>query len=136
MSGSYDTEVLIVGAGPAGLSLATELTMRGVTVIVVEQNERVGVQPRAKTTNVRTMEHMRRWGLAAKVRSLSPIPAEVPRRVRFATSLFGGDIWLFENSSAPRGSATTASRKTPSGFRNTPSRRCCSITSPASPRRR
>ena len=98
MSGSYDTEVLIVGAGPAGLSLATELTMCGVTVIVVEQNERVGVQPRAKTTNVRTMEHMRRWGLAAKVRSLSPIPAEVPRRVRFATSLFGGDIWLFENS--------------------------------------
>lgn len=98
MSGSYDTEVLIVGAGPAGLSLATELTMRGVTVIVVEQNDRVGVQPRAKTTNVRTMEHMRRWGLAAKVRSLSPIPAEVPRRVRFATSLFGGDLWLFENS--------------------------------------
>jgi 2-polyprenyl-6-methoxyphenol hydroxylase-like FAD-dependent oxidoreductase len=98
MSSSYDTDVLIVGAGPAGLSLATELTMRGVTTIVVEQNERVGVQPRAKTTNVRTMEHMRRWGLSAHVRSLSPIPPEVPRRVRFATSLFGGDIMLFENS--------------------------------------
>lgn len=98
MSGAFDTDVLIVGAGPAGLSLATELSMRGISTIVVEQNERVGVQPRAKTTNVRTMEHMRRWGLSNHVRSLSPIPADVPRRVRFATSLFGGDIWLFENS--------------------------------------
>ncbi|MFA6267345.1 MAG: FAD-dependent monooxygenase [Pseudolabrys sp.] len=98
MSAPFDTDVLIVGAGPAGLSLATELTMRGVSAIVVEQNERVGVQPRAKTTNVRTMEHMRRWGLSAHLRSLSPIPEDVPRRVRFATSLFGGDIMLFENS--------------------------------------
>ena len=92
------TDVLIVGAGPAGLSLATELTMRGVRVQVIEQNDRVGVQPRAKTTNVRTMEHMRRWGLAETIRGLSPIHATVPRRVRFATSLFGGDIKVFENS--------------------------------------
>ena len=92
------TDVLIVGAGPAGLSLATELTMRGVRVQVIEQNDRVGVQPRAKTTNVRTMEHMRRWGLAERIRSLSPVDAAVPRRVRFATSLFGGDIKVFENS--------------------------------------
>ncbi len=98
MADNFDTDVLIIGAGPAGLSLGTELTMRGVPVIVVEQNERVGVQPRAKTTNVRTMEHMRRWGLSKHLRNLSPIPAEVPRRVRFATSLFGGDIWLFDNS--------------------------------------
>lgn len=92
------TDVLIVGAGPAGLALATELTMQGVSVQVVEQNDRVGVQPRAKTTNVRTMEHMRRWGLAEKVRGLSPVDASVPRRVRFATSLFGGDIKVFDNA--------------------------------------
>ena len=92
------TDVLIVGAGPAGLALATELTMHGVSVQVIEQNDRVGVQPRAKTTNVRTMEHMRRWGLAERVRSLSPVDASVPRRVRFATSLFGGDIKVFDNA--------------------------------------
>jgi len=92
------TDVLIIGAGPAGLALATELTMRGVSVQVIEQNERVGIQPRAKTTNVRTMEHMRRWGLAARVRSLSPVDEAVPRRVRFATSLFGGDIKIFDNA--------------------------------------
>jgi 2-polyprenyl-6-methoxyphenol hydroxylase-like FAD-dependent oxidoreductase len=92
------TDVLIVGAGPAGLALATELTMRGISVHVIEQNERVGVQPRAKTTNVRTMEHMRRWGLAERVRSQSPVDASVPRRVRFATSLFSGDIKVFDNA--------------------------------------
>jgi 2-polyprenyl-6-methoxyphenol hydroxylase-like FAD-dependent oxidoreductase len=92
------TDVLIVGAGPAGLALATELTMRGVNVQVIEQNDRVGVQPRAKTTNVRTMEHMRRWGLAERVRSSSPVDVSVPRRVRFATSLFGGDIKVFDNA--------------------------------------
>ncbi len=92
------SDVLIVGAGPAGLALATELTMRDVSVQVIEQNDRVGVQPRAKTTNVRTMEHMRRWGLADRVRSLSPVDASVPRRVRFATSLFGGDIKVFDNA--------------------------------------
>lgn len=92
------TDVLIVGAGPAGLALATELTLRGVSVQIIEQNARVGVQPRAKTTNVRTMEHMRRWGLAERIRNLSPVDESVPRRVRFATSLFGGDIKVFDNA--------------------------------------
>ena len=92
------TDVLIAGAGPAGLALATELTLRGVSVQVVEQNDRIGVQPRAKTTNVRTMEHMRRWGLADRIRDLSPVDKDVPRRVRFATSLFGGDIANFDNA--------------------------------------
>lgn len=92
------TDVLIVGAGPAGLALATELTLRGISVHVIEQNDRVGVQPRAKTTNVRTMEHMRRWGLAGRIRELSPVDGRVPRRVRFATSLFGGDIKVFDNA--------------------------------------
>ena len=58
------TQVLIVGAGPVGLSLAIELGLRRIAVTVVEQRSRTGAQPRAKTTNVRTMQHMRRWGLA------------------------------------------------------------------------
>ena len=69
-----ETEVLIVGAGPVGLALAIELGTRGIRVVVVEQNARVGNNPRAKTTNVRTMELLRRWGLADKVRAASPLP--------------------------------------------------------------
>ena len=54
-------KVLIVGAGPVGLALAIELGHRGVPCLVVERNDRVGYAPRAKTTNVRTREHLRRW---------------------------------------------------------------------------
>jgi len=95
---AFDYDVLVIGGGPVGLALATELTMRKHTVCVVEQNDRVGVQPRAKTTNVRTMTHMRRWGLAPEMRRRSPLDADFPRRVRFATSLFGHDIFNFENA--------------------------------------
>jgi NADPH-dependent 2,4-dienoyl-CoA reductase/sulfur reductase-like enzyme len=45
------TDVLIVGAGPVGLSLAIELGGRGLRCILIEQHDRVGAQPRAKTTN-------------------------------------------------------------------------------------
>ncbi|MGK6315752.1 FAD-dependent monooxygenase [Neorhizobium sp. DT-125] len=92
------TEVLIIGAGPSGLALATELTMRGRRVHVVEKNDRTGIQPRAKTTNVRTMTHMRRWGLAGEVRKRSPLSAGFPRRTVFQTSLFSGPIFSFEDA--------------------------------------
>lgn len=83
------TEVLIVGAGPVGLSLAIELGMRGVSVMVVERNARVGVAPRAKTTNVRTRTHLRRWGIAEKVAAASPLGINYPADVHFVTSLAG-----------------------------------------------
>ena len=93
-----DFDVAIIGGGPVGLALATELTARGHTACVIEQNDRVGVQPRAKTTNVRTMTHMRRWGLAPEMRRRSPLRPDFPRRVRFATGLFGRDIFNFDNA--------------------------------------
>ena len=92
------TEVLVVGAGPVGLSLAIELGRRGVDTLVVEQNARVGYQPRAKLTNVRSMEHMRRWGIAGKMRSASPLPPDLPTSVIFATRLFGYPLAFFENA--------------------------------------
>ena len=53
-------DVLIVGAGPVGLALAIELGHNGRRCVVVERNDRVGYAPRAKTTNVRTRELLRR----------------------------------------------------------------------------
>lgn len=90
-------EVLIIGAGPVGLAAALELGLRGRKVLVIEQNERGGLQPRAKSTNIRSMAHMRRWGIADRIRDASPLPADYPASVVFATRLFGFPIAQFDN---------------------------------------
>ena len=91
-------DVLIVGAGPVGLSLAIELGTRGVTCHVIERNDRVGYSPRAKTTNVRTREHLRRWGIADALRAASPMPPDYPSTVVFATRMSGWPLARFENA--------------------------------------
>src|SRR3546814_1232313 len=77
----FDTYVLIVGAGPAGLAAAIELGMRGVRSVLIEQQERTGVAPRAKTTNVRTRTHMRRWGIADRLAEASPFGIDYPTHI-------------------------------------------------------
>jgi 2-polyprenyl-6-methoxyphenol hydroxylase-like FAD-dependent oxidoreductase len=82
-----DTDVLVVGAGPVGLALAIELGMRGVRVVVAERSARAGFAPRAKTTNVRTRTHMRRWGIADRLARASPLGIGYPNDVMFVTRL-------------------------------------------------
>jgi 2-polyprenyl-6-methoxyphenol hydroxylase-like FAD-dependent oxidoreductase len=100
MSGTYDgqTDVVIVGAGPVGLAAAIELGQRGIRCLVVERNDRVGYSPRAKTTNVRSREHLRRWGIADALRRASPISPDRPSTVIFATRMNGPQITRFENA--------------------------------------
>ncbi len=95
-----EVDVLIAGAGPVGLSLAIELGLRGITCLVVERNDRVGYSPRAKTTNVRSREHLRRWGIADALRQASPIPLDYPPHVVFATRMNGFLLHRFENAFA------------------------------------
>lgn len=97
---SAETQVLIVGGGPVGLSLAVELGMRGIAATVVEQRSRAGAQPRAKTTNVRSMEHMRRWGIADALRAAAPLPPDYPTDIVFSTALFGRTLTVIENAFA------------------------------------
>ena len=92
------TDVLIVGAGPVGLSAAIELGQRGLRCLVVERHDRVGYSPRAKTTNVRTREHLRRWGIADTLRDASPISGDRPSTVVFATRMNGYFLARFENA--------------------------------------
>src|SRR5437868_2699796 len=89
--------VLIVGAGPVGLALAIELGSRSIPCVVVERNDRVGYAPRAKTTNVRTCEHLRRWGIAGKLRAASPLGVDYPSNVCYVTRLNGHLLTRIEN---------------------------------------
>ena len=92
------TPVLIVGAGPVGLALAIELGSRNVACLLIERNDRVGYAPRAKTTNVRTREHMRRWGIADKLRAASPLGVDYPSNIVFCTRLAGHELTRFDNA--------------------------------------
>ena len=92
------TDVLIVGAGPVGLALAIELGHRGIRCLVCERNDRVGYAPRAKTTNARTREHLRRWGIADKLAAASPFGVDYPSNIMFVTRLAGYALAKFENA--------------------------------------
>jgi len=63
------TEVLIVGAGPVGLTLAIDLGRRGVRCMLVERNEAPQFLPKMERCNARTMEIYRRMGLADRIRA-------------------------------------------------------------------
>jgi 2-polyprenyl-6-methoxyphenol hydroxylase-like FAD-dependent oxidoreductase len=64
-----DTEVLIVGAGPVGLTLAIALGLEGVRCTLIEQKEAPQFLPKMERCNARTMEIFRRMSLAEKVRA-------------------------------------------------------------------
>ncbi len=98
MGDTQATDVLIAGAGPVGLALAIDLGLRSVPCIVVEQQDRVGLNPRAKLTNVRSKELLRRWGLADELRSASPLPPDYPANIVFSTRLNGYTLARFEDA--------------------------------------
>ena len=53
---AYETEVLIIGTGPAGGTLALALAKAGIRVVVVNRYGWTCRTPRAHITNPRTME--------------------------------------------------------------------------------
>lgn len=91
-------QVVVVGSGPAGLALAIELGIRSISCLVVERNDRVGYAPRAKTTNVRTREHLRRWGIADRLAEAAPFGVDYPSNIVFVTRLGGHEITRFEHA--------------------------------------
>jgi 2-polyprenyl-6-methoxyphenol hydroxylase-like FAD-dependent oxidoreductase len=93
------TGVLVAGGGPAGLAAAAELSLHGVGCVLIEPRPEVSHRrPRAKTSSVRTMEHLRRWGLADAVRDAAPLKVAWSQRVTFCESLTGARITDFDGA--------------------------------------
>jgi len=89
-------QVLVAGGGPVGLAAAVELGRRGISCLVVEPRAEVShARPRCKTVNVRTMEHLRRWGLAGRFRAAVSLPVSWSQDIVFCTSLAGHELWRF-----------------------------------------
>src|SRR6202521_1168646 len=81
-----ETQVLIVGAGPVGLTLAMDLGQRGVRCVLIERNETSIQLPKMERCNARTMEIYRRLGIAEKVREAG-LPRSAPMDVFLAISM-------------------------------------------------
>lgn len=58
--------IIIVGAGPVGLSLALGLARQGVRSIIVERNEGTSERSKAPAIQLRTREVFRQWGVEAR----------------------------------------------------------------------
>ena len=92
MTRALDADVIIVGAGPVGLTAAMDLSARGISVIVVETRSFLE-PPSVKSNHVsaRTMERFRRLGIAAKIRD-SGLPPDYPQDVSFRIVMTGQEI--------------------------------------------
>ena len=64
-----DYDVLVAGAGPVGLMLATELRLAGVRVLVVERREELDPAGKAGAINTATAEAFERRGLLAALQA-------------------------------------------------------------------
>jgi len=81
-----DTQVLVVGAGPVGLTLALDLGRRGARCTLIERNSSTIQLPKMERCNARTMEIYRRLGIAERVRDAG-LPRNAPMDVFLALSM-------------------------------------------------
>ena len=92
MNQDFASDVLVVGAGPVGLTLAMDLARSGVRVTVVEVR-RFGEPPNVKCNHVsaRSMEQFRRLGVAPALRQAG-LPEDFPNDVVFRTRMTGEEL--------------------------------------------
>jgi 2-polyprenyl-6-methoxyphenol hydroxylase-like FAD-dependent oxidoreductase len=87
-----ESDVLIVGAGPVGLTLAIDLAWRGIDVTVVETRAPAAPpEPKCNHVAARTMEIFRRLGVAEKIRNAG-LPADYPHDISYRTSFTGQEL--------------------------------------------
>ena len=88
----FETQVLVVGAGPVGLTLAMDLAWRGIRVVVAELRQR-GEAPPVKCNHVaaRSMEIFRRLGVARALRDAG-LPPDSPNDIAYRITATGEEL--------------------------------------------
>ncbi len=89
----HDYDVLVVGAGPSGLTTAAALARFGVRVLVIEKHSGLSIFPKAIGVRPRSMEIFRSWGLEPEVRRRSQ-HGRLTMRVGPALTMPGQEISL------------------------------------------
>jgi 2-polyprenyl-6-methoxyphenol hydroxylase-like FAD-dependent oxidoreductase len=90
--------VLIAGGGPVGMTLACELSRRGIECMLVERNATTTRYPKMDITNARSMELFRRLALVDALRSVA-VPEGNNFDVSWVTSLTGHELHRFRYTS-------------------------------------
>jgi 2-polyprenyl-6-methoxyphenol hydroxylase-like FAD-dependent oxidoreductase len=88
----FDTSVLVIGAGPVGITLALDLASRGVDVTVAETRYR-GEPPSVKCNHIsaRSMEIFRRLGVAKAIRNVG-LPPDYANDISYRTTTTGIEL--------------------------------------------
>ena len=96
-----EADVVVVGAGPVGLSLALDLGQQGISVCLLESKAlpkgSVVRDRRANAINSRSMEYMRRLGASADIHDRVEL-SNANLDVVYVTSLVGYELARFVNA--------------------------------------
>jgi 2-polyprenyl-6-methoxyphenol hydroxylase-like FAD-dependent oxidoreductase len=82
---------VIAGGGPVGMVLALELGRRGISCVLLNDRDGPTDRPKANATSPRSMETLRRLGVAARFRALG-LPPDHPSDVTYFTRLSGYEL--------------------------------------------
>jgi putative polyketide hydroxylase len=96
-SDGSDADVVVIGAGPVGLSAAIDLVRRGMTVFLAERRTQPSTEPRAHVVNGRTMEIFRSWGVSGAIEAAA-LDRDSTRRFSWLTRMIDDELVTLDTS--------------------------------------
>lgn len=103
------TQVLVIGGGPVGLSTVLHLDAQGVDCVLVKKHPSTATHPKASYFNVRTMELLRKLGVAEDVYATAMTPEGVSFYTKICGYKLGALGWAAAMDHVERLIASTAS---------------------------